>query len=95
MDDKGGVKLCYVENLPYIEKESCLSGISESFDEEDTLQCKLVGSNFIPVEGQFNMKIENFTQRFDFPKDAHIKISSIIDSKRADLDRKINNIRSV
>jgi hypothetical protein len=60
MDDNGGVKLCYVENLPYIEKED-VSGVSQEFDEEDTLQCRLVGSIFTPEEGQFNMKIQSFT----------------------------------
>jgi hypothetical protein len=56
MDDSGGVKLCYIENLPYIEKDD-VSGMTENFDEEETLQCRLVGSLFIPEEGQFNMKI--------------------------------------
>lgn len=56
MDDNGGVKLCYIENLPYIEKED-ISGMSESFSAEDNLQCRLVGSLFSPVEGEFNMKI--------------------------------------
>lgn len=28
LDDNGGVKLCYIENLPYIEKED-VSGVSE------------------------------------------------------------------
>lgn len=60
MDDNGGVKLCYVENLPYIEKDD-ISGASESFSAEDCLQCRLVGSLFSPVEGEFNMKIQNFT----------------------------------
>lgn len=33
MDDNGGVKLCYIENLPYINKEE-VSGISETFSDD-------------------------------------------------------------
>lgn len=41
------------------------------------------------------MNIQNFSQVFEFPRDAFTKMTEIIDSKKSVLDRKINNIRMV
>lgn len=59
------------------------------------MQCRLVGSIFIPEDGNHYMCIQNFSQVFEFPRDAQTKMAQVIESKKNVLDRKINNIRMV
>ena len=70
IDDHGCVKLAYVEDLPFVEKQN-ESDMNESQDlSDEVIQCRLIGSIFTPVEGQFDMQVQSFTQIFDFPRDA-------------------------
>ena len=59
------------------------------------MQCRLVGSIFIPEDGNHYMNIQNFSQVFEFPREAFTKMTEVIESKKSALDRKINNIRMV
>ena len=89
------MRLSYVENLPYIDKQEQIEEASFEDSDHDVMQCRLVGSIFVPVDGNYYMNIQNFSQVFEFPRDAFTKMTQIIDSKKNVLDRKINNIRMI
>jgi hypothetical protein len=95
INDKGCVKLCYVENLPFVDKPNqSMNSENQDSVEEEVIQCRLNGSIFTPVEGEFGMTIQNFTQIFDFPKDAQTKIETLVETQKHTLDMKINSIRA-
>lgn len=95
ISSNGNVKLCYVENLPFVDKQN-QSGYSDqgADNEKEVIQCKLSGAVFSIVPGQFQMKCQNFMTVFDFPRDASQKLVAQYENKKHDLDRKINNIRA-
>jgi hypothetical protein len=62
VNDIGTVKVCYVENLPFVDKQnqSANSELGED-PEQEVIQCRLIGSIFTIVEREFYLKAESFT----------------------------------
>jgi hypothetical protein len=72
IDDHGGVKLCYVENLPIANVKSIDSKDPEN--EVSNVQIRLLGVVFKVEPGVFKMKGQCFTHMMDFPRDAQERL---------------------
>jgi hypothetical protein len=79
IDDYGGVKLAYVEDLPFVEKQNETDESVQDLSEE-MIQCRLIGSIFEPTKDTFEMSCQSFSQVFDFPRDAQLKVQQSIEN---------------
>jgi hypothetical protein len=88
IDDNGCVKLCYVENLPVADVKDIDS--KDSQNEISVVQCRLVGSIFTIVEGEYLTSCQSFMNMFEFPRDAQEDLTVILEDKKQQYDRKIS-----